>query len=291
MTPLRQKFIEDMQLRGLASKTQTAYVNAVRDLAAHFGKSPDEITEAELRTYFLYLKNDRKVSHSAFRVALCGIKLFYEKTLQRQWNIFELVHPDKKSALPVVLSREEVGRILGVLRLPQYRACLSTIYTCGLRLREAIHLQISDIDGDRMVLHVRYSKGARDRYVPLPHSTLDLLRHNWRTHRHPIWLFPRRNSPDANEPLSPRSVQWAFVAALKESGVHKQATLHTLRHSWATHLLEAGVNLRLIQVYLGHQSLKTTAIYTHLTQASELQAQSVINSLMGDLSKPTDGAS
>lgn len=291
MTPLRQKFIEDMQLRGLARKTQIAYVNAVRDLAAYFGKSPDEIVEAELRTYFLYLKNDKKVSHSAFRVALCGIKLFYEKTLQRQWNIFELVHPDKKSALPVVLSREEVGRILGVLRLPQYRACLSTIYTCGLRLREAIHLQISDVDADRMVLHIRYSKGSRDRYVPLPHSTLDLLRRYWRTHRHPIWLFPRRTSPDATEPLSPRSVQWAFTAALNESGVQKQATLHTLRHSWATHLLEAGVNLRLIQVYLGHQSLKTTAIYTHLTQASEMQAQSVINSLMADLSTPTDGAS
>jgi integrase/recombinase XerD len=289
MTPLRQKFIEDMQLRGLARKTQIAYVNAVRDLAAYFGKSPDEITEAELRTYFLYLKNDRKVSHSAFRVALCGIKLFYERTLQRQWDIFDLVHPDKKSALPVVLSRDEVGRILGVLRLPQYRACLSTIYTCGLRLREAIHLQVPDIDGDRMVLHVRYSKGARDRYVPLPQNTLDLLRHYWRTHRHPVWLFPKRASSVASVPLSPRSIQAAFTAALKESGVQKRATLHTLRHSWATHLLEAGVNLRLIQAYLGHQSLKTTAIYTHLTQASELQAHSVIDSLMSDVLTLTDG--
>ena len=283
MSPLRQKFIEDMQLRGLAAKTQTAYLNTVRDLAAHYGKSPDEITESELRAYFLYLKNDKKVSHSAFRVALCGIKLFFEKTLQRQWTIFNLVHPEKKKSLPVVLSRQEVWRILGVLRNPQYCACLSTIYTCGLRLSEGIHLQVPDIDSDRMVLHIRFSKGAKERYVPLPQSTLNLLRDYWATHRHRVWLFPRRSLPDATSPLSPRSVQNAFKSALRESGVRKRATLHTLRHSWATHLLEAGVNLRLIQVYLGHQSLRTTAIYVHLSQSSETQAQGVINSLMGDL--------
>jgi site-specific recombinase XerD len=287
MTPLRQKFIEDMQLRGLAPKTQTAYVNAVRDLAAYFGKSPDAIDEVELRAYFLYLKNGRKVSPSAFRVALCAIKLFYERTLRREWTIFDLVRPVKAKELPVVLSREEVRRILDQLRLPQYQACLTTIYTCGLRLREAISLQVPDVDGDRKVLHVRYSKGAKQRYVPLPLATLKLLRRYWHSHRHPIWLFPKRGASDASKPLSPRSVQVAFTAALKESGVQKRATLHTLRHSWATHLLEAGVNLRLIQAYLGHQSLKTTAIYTHLTNSSEAKAQDVINDLMGDLAMPS----
>ena len=283
MTPLRQKFIEDMQLRGLSDKTQTAYLNAVRDLAARFQKSPDEIAETELREYFVFLTNEKKVSYSAFRVALCGIKLFYEFTVQRQWTIFDLVQPKKKRTLPVVLSREEVQHFLGTVRLPQYRVCLATIYTCGLRLQEALHLEVPDIDGDRMVLHVRYGKGAKERYVPLPERTLDLLRSYWTTHGHPKLLFPSRNSRTAAQPISPRSVQHAFKATLKESGIEKQASIHTLRHSWATHLLEAGVNIRQIQSYLGHGSIRTTSIYFHLTQSGEKHAAGIINDLMGDL--------
>ena len=288
MTPLRQRMVEDMQLRGLSKKTQEAYVRAVRQLAEHYGKSPDRINEEELRQYFLYLKNEKQVSSSTLNVTLNGIKFFYQHTLRREWPTFDLVRSPREKKLPVVLSVAEVGRILGCLYHPRYRACLTTIYSCGLRLGEGVRLQVRDIDSDRMMVHVRKGKGAKDRYVPLPLPTLKILRQHWSTHRHPRWLFPtsvRTNLPPsaAIRPIHVSSVQRAFKAALQESGVQKPATVHTLRHSYATHLLEAGVNLRIIQAYLGHSSPKTTALYTHLTRKTEDLAAEAINRVMGDL--------
>ncbi len=288
ITPLRQRLIEDLQLHGLAAKTQDAYVRAVRQLAEHYRKSPDCISEEELRQYFLYLKNEKHASASAFTIALCGLKFFYENTLQREWATLDLVRPTPKHTLPVVLSIAEVRRILAGLRLPQYQVCLGTIYACGLRLQEGVHLQVPDIDGARGVLHVRQGKGGQDRYVPLPSLTLERLRAYWRTHRHPVWLFPGRPGAgptlaNAAEPLSVSGVQRAFHAALQASGVSKPATVHTLRHSYATHLLEAGVNLRLIQAYLGHRSPQTTALYTHLTQPAEQLAAEAINRVMAEV--------
>ncbi len=283
MTPLRQRMLEDMQLRGLAPKTQEAYATAVRQLAEYYDKSPDQISEAELRDYFLYLKNEKKVSRSTCTQALCGIKFFYEQTLQREWQTFDLIRPGKEHKLPVVLSVSEVHRILGRLRHPGYRACLSVIYGCGLRLQEGTGLQVRDVDSERMQLHIRHAKGNRDRYLPLPETVLHLLRAYWLTHRHPTWLFPAQTASASKEMLSPSGVQRAFKAALQESGVNKAASVHTLRHSWATHLLEVGVNLRLIQLWLGHSSLKTTAIYTHLTRPAETHAAIAINQVMADL--------
>lgn len=287
MTPLRQKMIEDMQLRSLSEQTQRSYVSAVRQLAVYYNKSPAVITEAELRQYFLYLKNEKKATRSTCTVAICAIKFLYEQTLQRPWSTLELVRPPKRQKLPVILSREEVGRLLGSLNRPHYRVCLSTIYACGLRLREGTRLQVADIDSGRMVIHIRNAKGARDRYVPLPQRTLQQLRGYWVSHRHPVWVFPARNKggplPHALKPLSARGVELAFQAALKESEIVKPATVHTLRHSWSTHLLEAGVNLRLIQIYLGHRSLRTTALYTHLTRKGEIQVEAIINQLAEDL--------
>ena len=279
-THLRQRMIEDMQLRGLAERTQAAYVAAVRQLAEHYGKSPDQISDEELRQYFLYLTNEKKASSSAITIALCAIKFFYEQTLHQEWPTLALVRPPRERKLPVVLSREEVHRILGRLRQPCYQACLSTIYSCGLRLQEGVHLQVSDIDSARMLIHVR-GKGNKDRYVPLPGRTLELLRAYWATHRHPVFIFPdRQDLTSAKGPMSKRGVQYAFGAALKASGIHKRATVHTLRHSWATHLLEAGVNLRQLQVWLGHGSLSTTAVYTHLTRLAEALAAEAVNRLM-----------
>lgn len=287
MTFLRQRMLEDLQLRGLAPKTQDAYLRAVRQLAEHYGKSPDCITEEELRQYFLYLKNEKQASRSTCTIALYGIKFFYEHTLQRDWPILDFVRPPKEKKLPVVLSRQEVRRVLGCLRKLHYRVCLSTIYACGLRLREGVYLQVPDIDSDRMRLHIRKGKGAKDRYVPLPQRTLELLRTYWVTHRHSVWLFPtlrgENAGPTATQPMSPSGVQRAFRAARKDSGIQKPASVHTLRHSYATHLLEAGVNLRLIQAYLGHSSPKTTAIYTHLSRRAEALATDAINRLMDDL--------
>ena len=288
MTPLRQRMVEDMQLRSLSEKTQEAYVRAARQLAEHYGKSPEHIDEEELRQYFLYLKNDKQVSSSTFRVDLCGIKFLYEHTLRREWGTFDLVRPRQEKKLPVVLSINEVHCILGRIRRPRYRVCLSTIYACGLRLREGIHLQVQDIDSDRMMVHVRHGKGAKDRYVPLPVRTLEMLRWYWGTHRHAEWLFPAPTSQGvcpstATKPMCCSGVQRAFKAALQESGIQKQATVHTLRHSYATHLMEGGVNLRLIQAFLGHSSPQTTAIYTHLTRKAEDLAAEAIDQLMKDL--------
>ncbi len=172
MTPLRQRMLADMQLHGFAPRTQEAYATAVRQLAEYYDKSPDLISEEELRDYFLYLKNEKKVARSTCTQALCGIKFFYEQTLQREWQFFDLVRPGKEHKLPVVLAVNEVHRILGHLRHPAYRTCLSVIYGCGLRLQEGIGLQVRDVDSERMCLHIRHAKGNRDRYVPLPETVL-----------------------------------------------------------------------------------------------------------------------
>jgi len=286
MTPLRQRMIEDMTLRGYSARTQEAYVAAVRQLAEHYRKSPGEITEEELRQYFLYLKDGKKLARNSITIALCGIKVLFEQTLQRQWRLFEIVRPPREKKLPVVLSREEVGRIFAQVRIPVYRVCLTTLYGCGLRLMEGARLQVPDVDSARLLLHI-HGKGSRDRYVPLPATLLAQLRDYWRTHRSPRWLFPaptRRglaaSLAQGAGPVTRSSLQGAFRRALRHSGVHKRAHPHTLRHSYATHLLEAGVNLRLIQAYLGHGSARTTQIYTHLTRAMHEAARDPINRLM-----------
>jgi integrase/recombinase XerD len=289
MTSLRQRMLEDMQLRGLSQRTQEAYVRAVRRLAEHYGKSPDQISEDELRQYFLHLQQEQHVSRSVFSLALCGIKFFYQHTLHQAWPILDLIRPPKEQKLPVVLSIGEVRQILDGVRLPRHRVCLTTIYSCGLRLREGVYLQVGDIDSTRMLVHIRHAKGGRDRYVPLPERTLALLRQYWATHRHPRWLFPASfgvdTSPsEATAAMAPSGVQRAFGLARESSGVQKHATVHTLRHSWATHLLEAGLNLRLIQLYLGHNSLRTTARYLHLTPTTQGAAVDTINQLMEGLS-------
>jgi integrase/recombinase XerD len=288
MPELRKRMIECLQLRGLAERTQEAYTRAVRQLAAHYHKSPDQISEAELRQYFLYLKNVKHYSRPTMTVAICGIRFFYEQTLQRNWAIFGIVRPAPEKKLPVILSLAEVRQILGRIRLPRYQVCLTTIYSCGLRLQEGTHLQVADIDSARMMIHVRHGKGAKDRYVPLSERTLQLLRQYWQQHRNPVLLFPAEGRTHADlaqatEPMSKSSVQDAFHAALKESGNNKRASVHTLRHSWATHLLEAGVNLRLIQEWLGHSSPATTSVYTHLTVKAEQLGTQAINQLMSDL--------
>jgi integrase/recombinase XerD len=281
MTALRQKMIEDMQLHGFAPKTQEAYLSAVRQLAKHYRKSPDQIDEEELRGYFLFLKNEKHAARSTCTIALCGIKFFFQHTLGREWKTFDFLRPPREKKLPVVLSVEEVSRILKGVRRYHYRVCLSTIYACGLRLLEGVHLKVSDIDGQRKTLHIHQAKGNKDRYVPLPKACLNMLRHYWCVHRNPLWLFPSRH--EGTKPMHESGLQRAFRAAVRESGIHKKATVHTLRHSYATHLLEAGLNLRIIQSYLGHASPATTAIYTHLTQVSDERTAQTINQVLAEL--------
>ena len=291
MTYLRKRMIEDLQLRGMGILTQQRYVRAVQQLAEHYGKSPDKITEQELRDYFLHLKNVKKWSRSTSTVALCGIKFFYENTIKRDWPVLHLIRAERQKKLPVILSPDEVRRILSNVRLFRYRVCLATIYSCGLRLQEGTHLKVHDIDSSRGLIHVHAGKGNKDRYVPLPERTLHLMREQWKSHRCPTWIFPARERKPKNvpvaatgpEPIARSSVWFIFKNALRKSNINKNACVHTLRHSYATHLLEAGVNLRLIQNYLGHSTPTTTSIYTHLTAKTEDGAFQSINELMNDL--------
>ena len=289
MSPLQQRMLEDMQLRGLSARTQEAYARAVWQLAKHYHRRPDQLGDEDLRQYFLYLTKEKKIARPTATIALCGIKFFYEQTLQQAWPTLRFVRPAREWKLPVVLSRKEVRQILGVVRIPVYQVCLKTIYACGLRLLEGSHLQVADVDSARMALHI-HGKGKQDRYVPLPQSTLQLLRAHWRTHRSPLWLFPAptrhglaHSLAHDGGPVTRSSLQSAFRAALKRSGLNKWAHVHTLRHSYATHLREAGVNLRVIQDHLGHRSLRTTAIYTHLTRELRATVTDPLNHLMADL--------
>lgn len=248
MITLRQKMIEDMQLRGLSARTQETYAPTVSQLAKHYHKSPDQIDEEELRQYFLYLMNVKHAARNTCTIALCGIKFFYEHTLERQWHFLEFVRPAKEKKLPVVLSVQEVAAILACVHVQHYRVCLTIIYACGLRLLEGVHLQVKNIDSARTMLHICQGKGGKDRYavshrratvargtngVPLPEASLGMLRLHWLTHRNRVWLFPALRtgqSPEhANEPMNESSMQKAFRAALRESGIHKNATVHTLR--------------------------------------------------------------
>jgi site-specific recombinase XerD len=282
MTPLRKRFLEDLQLHGYAPSTQQVYVCAIKQLAGHYHRSPDELTEEQIRQYFLHLTLVRKVSRSTATIALCALKFFCEHTLQRTWPVFELVRPRREKKLPVVLSREEVRQLLGAVQVPVYRAYFTTVYACGLRLEEARQLQISDVDGQRGLLRIR-GKGNKDRFVPLPSSLLEMLRAFWKTHRSSSWLFPAPRSATGPRPLSRKSIHQALTVARQCSGLTKHPTTHSLRHAYATHLLEQNVNLRLIQDALGHSSPKTTAIYTHLTEPALAAMSQPLNRLMQDL--------
>lgn len=288
MTVLRQRMLEDMQLRGLAPRTQESYLAAVRQLAVHYARSPDQLSDEELRQYFLYLRNEKRVAPNTAHVALNAVRFLYVQTLQRPWPLRDLMRLPKARHLPVVLTSDEVWSVLGLIRRPPYRVCLSIIYACGLRLLEGVQLQVSQIDSARMQLRIQAGKGTKDRYVPLPPRALTLLRDHWRTHRNPLWLFPspgpaHDQRPTATTPMDARGVQKAFHEALVTSRLTKRASVHTLRHSWATHLLESGVNMRLIQVWMGHSSLTTTAIYTHCTRKAEQLASDALDALTAGL--------
>jgi len=266
MTELRRRMIEDMGLKGFTEATQECYVSAARQLAKHYHRSPAEISEEEVRAFFLHLIHQQGAAPSTVRQYLYGIKFLYETTLGRQWTLFDVLQPAKRKKLPVVLSQEEVPRILSEVRNIKHRTALWTIYSCGLRLLECTHLRLADIDVDRMQLWVRNGKGGRDRFVPLPCKTWKAIE-DWRQRSGTsgAYIFPGQ---DGGSPLHPSALQRAFKLALQQSGVNKPASVHTLRHSYATHLLESGVNLRVIQQSLGHRSPQTTAIYTHLTTRS-----------------------
>lgn len=281
MTELRHRLIQDLQLHGYAERTQQCYVGAVKNLATFFHRPPDQLGEEELRQYFLHLINVKQAARSTVTQQLSGIKFFYETTLSRPFPVLGLVRPSKRVKLPVVLAHEEVLTLLRLVRHPVANMVLTLIYACGLRLSEGCLVRIEDIDSARMLLWVRNGKGGKDRSVPLPEKALCHLRTYWADTRPPgPWLFTTAQS---GVPISRSLPQKAFRAAVRQSPVNKKASVHTLRHSYATHLLEQGVDLRVIQALLGHASAATTTIYTHLTQTVLANLNLSINQLMDEL--------
>lgn len=281
MTALRRRMLEDMQLQGLTRGTQDVYVHSVQALAEYYHQAPDQLTEEQVRQFFLHLINQRHITEGTLRTYRGGIQFFYAVTLQRPMPLFNLVAHKRRRRLPVVLSLEEVQRLLGLVESPAVRMCLTMIYSCGLRAGEGTRLQIRDIDSQRMMVYVRQGKGGKDRYVPLPQRSLELLRAYWQQAQPRPWLFPDRRKPA--EPMHRQHVHYVLKAALRESGIAKNVNVHTLRHSYATHLLEAKVDLRVIQEMLGHKSPKTTAVYTHLTPKIIEGLRTTLDGLMAPL--------
>ena len=288
VSPLRQRMIEDMELRGFTAKTQGSYVRAVEGLARYHQRNPQVLSDEDIRRYFVHLKCERKLARPTITIALCGIKFLYESTLRRDFTLTGVPRPKREHKLPVVLTREEVRAILRQITEVRHRACLTLIYACGLRLGEGCRVQVTDLDRARGVIHVHAAKGAKDRYIPLPPAVLPLLETCWCTHRNPVWLFPSVgrggvHGATATSPVPLGTVQQVFRAALAVSGVHKHVSVHALRHSYATHLLEDGVNLRQIQTWLGHNSPAVTSVYTHLTEQATAAAAQQVGRLMQGL--------
>jgi site-specific recombinase XerD len=284
-----QQSVNALTLAGKGERTVEAYTRALRMLVQFHGKAPYEIGEADLEAYFLHRRNVDHWSPNTMRICYCGIRFFFVSVLGRDWRLFQYLRARSESRLPAILSCEDVRSILSCVHTPHNHAFLCTVYACGLRLQEALFLEISDIDANRMMIHVHRGKGAKDRFVPLPHATLALLRAHWKRHRNPSLLFPAygrdsRSGGTSTTPMAKSSVQGAFRQAKSLAGIHKTAvSVHTLRHCYATHLLEAGVNLRVIQKYLGHSSIETTTLYLHLTRKGEENAYALINTVMEGL--------
>jgi integrase/recombinase XerD len=258
MTPLRQRMLDDMRLRNFSPHTQEAYLLQVSQFARYFAKSPEVLGPDELRIYQLYLATEKKLAPSSLHVTASALRFLYKVTLKQPWDVEELPSPKKPQTLPVVLSRAEVMHFLESIRTLKQRTVLTVCYAAGLRIAEATHLKITDLDSQRMVIRVDQGKGHKDRYVMLSPALLTLLRTYWKAERPRDWLFP---SKLPGRPITTSALQQACQEARRRAGLKKAISPHSLRHSFATHLLEAGTEIRTIQLLLGHRSLATTARY------------------------------
>jgi integrase/recombinase XerD len=261
MRPLRQRFIEDMGIRNLAESTQKSYVSAMRRLAGYYKRSPDELSEEEVRKYLLYVTQEKKVSASTFRQDISALRFFYTVTLNREWMIHHLPYPRVSKKLPEVLSQEEVKRLIKGARNLRDRALLSVAYSTGARVSEVMGLKLSDIDRAQGLIHIRSGKGAKERRALLSKKLLALLEKYWREFRPTNFLF----SSAEGEPLGDSVLQKLCKDAALRAGIRKRVYPHLLRHSFATHLLESGTDIRTVQVLLGHSQIVTTAGYLKVT--------------------------
>ena len=267
MTRLRQRTLEELQRRNYSQETTRSYIHAVKQFAEYFGKSPEKLGAEEMRRYQLYLLNEKKCSAGTVKVHMSALRFFYKKVLKRHDLSFDdLVYPKRPKKLPVVLSQEEVARLIEATANPMHRTLLMLLYATGMRRTEASQLKVSDIDSQRMVLHIRQGKGARDRDVPLSGKLLQALREYWRWKKPRNFLFPSSAAHRGQEqPISDKTVWHVCKGAAVRAGIQKKIGPHTLRHSFATHHMEAGTDLRTIQLLLGHADLKHTTVYLHLS--------------------------
>jgi site-specific recombinase XerD len=287
-----------LSLRNLADRTREAYTVYIQKLALYAGCDPAQLDEPRAREYLIYLKEKRNYSPSSMRTVCAALRFFYQFVCEREWKLFDLVRSPSAQTLPAVLTREEVKRLIDCVREERFRVALTLIYVCGLRITEAVNLEVRDMQPQQNRIHIRSGKGRKDRFVPAAKETFAMLRTWWREHRHPRLLFPGlgrgwrqhranptgpANAGQADQRMSTSSIQLCVRIARAAAGLKDDVHVHTLRHSYATHLLEDGVNLRQLAAYLGHDSLDTTVIYTHLTAISEEKTLAAISGLIKPL--------
>lgn len=276
MTDLRKRMIDDLRIRNYAENTIQAYVDAVAHFAAHFGRRPDLLGPEEIREYQNYLVNDKKVRFSTLNVSVCGLRFFYRVTLGGKFDINRIPFARGEKRLPVVLSLEEMSRFLGSIEFQKHRALFATMYASGLRIREATHLRNEDVDSARMVLRIQQGKGNKDRYTLLSPRLLEILRNYARAFRPTSWVFYGRAR---SAPLTVESLQRTVRLYAARAGIEKPVTSHTMRHSFATHLLEAGTDLETIRRLMGHKSLRSTQIYLHVAKEAIQNTKSPLDLL------------
>jgi len=276
MTKLRRRMLEDMRIRNLSENTQKRYVDRVAAFGRHFGTSPEYLGPKDIRAYQLHLVDEKGISASYLNVTVCALRFLYGVTLKREWEISRIPLARREKRLPVVLSTEESEQFFRAIRSMKYRTILMTAYATGLRVSEVSHLKVSDIDSSRMAIRVEQGKFRKDRYVMLCPTLLSMLRDYWKRYRPTHWLFPGN---DSQHPISSGSVRQVCRDASLVCGVQKRITPHTLRHSFATYLLEAGTDLRTIQILLGHKSPASTARYTHIALANISKTPSPLDAL------------
>lgn len=280
MSTVREKMLAELQLRGITPRTQTAYLREIAKLENYFNKSPEELGEEEVKEYLVHMLEDRGLSSGTYKYYAAGIKFLYRTTLNRGEVVEKIKYPKAKIKLPVVLDLSEVRTMLSVMENLKHRAVLTITYSAGLRVSETAHLKVTDIDSKRMMVRVRQGKGGKDRYTILSKTTLECLREYWRAYRPKDWLFEGQKE---DSHICYTSIRNIFVEAKERAGITKPVGPHSLRHAFATHLIEAGTSLHHVQLLLGHKSPKTTTVYLHVSKMNLAQVCSPLDSIPEEL--------
>jgi len=277
MTELRSKMIRDLEINGFSNATQKAYIRHIRDLAKYHKKSPDDLSLEDLYQYQYYLTKEKNYSSSYYNQAVAAMKFLYGFTLKKDWNIHNLPYRKKSKKLPVVISKEEVFQLLSVIDNKRDKTIVYLLYSAGLRVSELVNLKVSDLDSKRMVINIHQGKGRKDRNVMLAESLLDVLKQYWLESRPEIYLFPGKVP---GNPLTREAINNLLKKYSSKAGITRNISPHTLRHCFATHMLEDGTNIRVIQLLLGHKNVSTTTVYTHVARNYIEEAPSPLDTLL-----------